>query len=249
MFWKFLPFLILNSFAQGAGDVPVPDINKVANIAITNKVTGLELTPDITVDPSEGFVFVNAKCNGKVTWLVVTGTPVKYVVNENVNQIIVAVPPVGQEINVFCVGYVENKFTDFARTIIKSGKGPQPPPVVVPTDPVVNPPVVVPTDPIDKNTKFFMTMVYDMNKSNPQVAQLVNNESFRKYLNEKNAVFRVYDVSSPVVTSRKLDQSLKTKNLTSGVVISNQLGQLLYVGPIPKDDKEAKEIFDKLKGT
>lgn len=239
MFLKLIGFFVIASVGQM--DSP-PEFNQkfVFSAGVPNVVNGLEVSPDQTVDPSDGFVFVNAKCSGKVQWLVVSSTPIKYVVNEGVNQIILAVPPPGQEANVFCVGFVDGKFTEFARTTVKSGKAPQPPPVIDNNNNNnVDPP------PVNKG-KLHMTLVYDMNQSSPEIAQLINNQAFRKGLSDKGVVFRVYDITSPVVTTKKLDQALKMKNLTQGVIVQNQGGQLLYTGPIPKDEKDGLSIIQNL---
>lgn len=240
MFLKLISFFVIASVGQL--DSP-PEFNQKFSLSagVPNAVTGLEITPDQNVDPTDGFVFINAKCSGKVQWLVVANSPIKYVINEGVNQLILAVPPPGQEANVFCVGYVDGKFTEFARTLVRSGKAPQPPPVIDNNNNNNNN-----VDPAPVKGKLHMTLVYDMNQSSPEIAQLINNQSFRKGLVDKGVVFRVYDVTSPVVTSKKLDQALKLKNLTQGVVVQNQGGQLLYTGPIPKDEKDGLAIIQNL---
>jgi len=90
------------------------------NVAL-NKVDGLELPPNMEVNPKEGFVIVQAVCKGTVKWLVISENEEKYIVNSSNNSVIVAVPQNGT-ITVMAIGLVENKMTDFAKTTIKSLK-------------------------------------------------------------------------------------------------------------------------------
>ena len=82
-----------------------------------HKVKGLELTPPMTVKASDGFVIIDAKCNGTVKWLLVSDTKVKYVEYSNQNSVIVSVPTKG-DVSVFAIGQVDGKMTDFAVTKI-----------------------------------------------------------------------------------------------------------------------------------
>jgi len=71
----------------------------------------------MTVKASDGFVIIDAKCNGTVKWLLVSDTKVKYVEYSNQNSVIVSVPTKG-DVSVFAIGQVDGKMTDFAVTKI-----------------------------------------------------------------------------------------------------------------------------------
>src|SRR6185436_20767321 len=73
-----------------------------------NKVPGLEVTAGGTVQPTEGFVIVEAKCAGPVSWIVLGTTPnLKYKVYTAEKEIVVAVPGPGHGFTVLCVGFVD----------------------------------------------------------------------------------------------------------------------------------------------
>lgn len=82
-----------------------------------NKVENLEISPDVTVCPDEGFTVIKADCKGSVKWLVISSRPVKYIPNDQNNTIIVGIPPSGS-VTVIAVGLCDNKMTEFAKTII-----------------------------------------------------------------------------------------------------------------------------------
>jgi hypothetical protein len=83
----------------------------------SNKSAAIELPAEIVVNGDEGFVTVEAKCKGKVKWMVVSTDKVRYIENEINNSMIVAVPRTGK-VTIFAVGLVDGQLTDFAATRI-----------------------------------------------------------------------------------------------------------------------------------
>lgn len=100
-------------------------INQDANLP--NKVEGLELPSPIMVNPTDGFVTVEAKCKGTVKWLLISDNKVKYLENSKENTVVVGIPSSG-DVNVFAIGLVDGKMTEFAVTKISVQK-PKPKPV------------------------------------------------------------------------------------------------------------------------
>jgi hypothetical protein len=172
----------------------VPTVTPIA--ASGNKVEGIELPEDQTVKNDEGFITIQAKCNGDVKWLVVSAVKIKYFTLPQGNTIVISIPPQGGLINIFAVGSVGGKMTEFARTNITVGgtpipPGPNPPPV--PTPGVGGAP-------------FHVTFVYDMNNSTPELGQVLNSQKVRDAATSKNAFYRVYDVANPLLKEKGLDK-------------------------------------------
>lgn len=113
-------------------------------------VDGLSITASQTVVAKEGFVVLEAKCTGTVSWLVVSASPVKYLISDPDKHIVVAVPETGV-VSVFCIGLVDGKQTPFARSDITVQEGPAPPP------PAAQPTV----SPVPAGTRIYITIVDD----------------------------------------------------------------------------------------
>lgn len=216
-----------------------PPSPPAAPIASANKATGIELTPDQTVAPDEGFVNITATCKGSVKWLVISSVKVKYVSNDSTNSIIVSVPTqAGTVVTVFAVGLVDGKMTEFVRTTIQvAGNGPNPP---GPNPPGPNPPAPV-------AGKFHLTFVVDMNNATPELAAMLNSATLRKAVSDKGGFMRIYDKSSPVVAAKKLD-GLVTKNGGGPtMILQSQAGAVLNPTEllVPRTDADVITVLNR----
>jgi hypothetical protein len=220
-------------FGQVANSVANPFIgNIVAPVALGSKTEGLELPDEITVDASEGFMLVQAKSKGKVKWLVVSQSKVKYVANEESNSLVVAVPQSGS-VNIFAVALVDGKLTEFAKTSI-SVKNNKPDPVK-------------PIDPDKPNTKenLHITFLFDFNNSNPDLAAVLNSKTIRDEISKSKSYYKVYDINSPIVKSKKLDTLLE-KTGNSLFIVQSSDGTVLHYSAIPKTEKEVLDTLTKI---
>lgn len=216
------------SFSQTPPVVPTPPIPVTSNKL--NKVEGLELPTDADVAPDEGFVSVSALCKGSVKWLVICQNKIKYIINDNNNSIIVSVPQNGS-ITIFAVGLVENKMTDFAKTVITvKGTNPNPP------NPNVDPNIKPTPKP---SSSLHITFVLDFNESTPEIASVINSQNVRKTIVDGKSYIRVYDVTNSVVGEKKLDQVLKQVGGDNMMIIQDSEGKVLFASPIPKSESEA----------
>ena len=222
------------SFSQSPPVVPTPPIPVPSNKL--NKVEGLELPVDSEVAPDEGFVSVSALCKGSVKWLVICQNKIKYIINDNNNSIIVSVPQNGS-ITIFAVGLVENKMTDFAKTVVTiKGTNPNPP------NPNVDPNVKPTPKP---SSSLHVTFVLDFNDSTPEIASVINSQAVRKTITDGKSYIRVYDVTNSVVGEKKLDQVLKQVGGDNMMLIQDSEGKVLFASPIPKSENEALTTLKK----
>lgn len=233
LFFSFSAFAAEPQIFQLPKDAPVVPTNNKAN-----KVEGLEIPPDMEVNPDEGFVALQANAKGTVKWLVISQAKVKFLTNDTANTIIISVPQSGQ-INVFAVALVDNKITDFAKTSIVV-KGSKPEPNV---DPKPNPNPNV--DPKPTGLPLHVTFVFDVNENTPDIASVLNSQELRKYVTDNKSFFRVYDLNSDVVKNKKLDTIIPKVGTNNMMVVQESDGNLLYASPIPKTDKEALEVLKK----
>lgn len=213
-----------------------------------HRAEGIELPPDQTVPNDEGFVSIQAKCNGRVKWLVVSNTgnkPVKYITNEAANSIIISVPPQGGVISVFAVGLVDGKLTEFVRTNVNVQPGPGPGPIN-PPDPPVNPPVNPPQPPPQGSLHF--TFLVDFNNSTPDLARVLNSENVRKAITAKGGVPRLYDLKAPVVAEKKLDQIVQKVGGSAVLVVQDSAGRVVLAQAIPATEQEAVALVNKAFG-
>ena len=205
--------------------IPTPPVPAPSNKL--NKVEGLELPVDSEVAPDEGFVSISALCKGSVKWLVICQNKIKYIVNDNNNSIIVSVPQNGN-ITVFAVGLVENKMTEFAKTVVTiKGTNPNPP-----VDPK-------PTPTPKPSSSVHVTFLLDFNDSTPEIASVINSQSVRKLITDGKSYVRVYDVTNSIVSEKKLDQVLKQVGGDNMMLIQDSEGKVLFASPIPKTESEA----------
>lgn len=230
----FLALFTNISFSQSPPVPPVPTPAPNSNKA--NKVEGLELPNDSEVASDEGFVSIPALCKGSVKWLVICQNKIKYIVNDNNNSIIVSVPQTGN-ITVFAVGLVENKMTEFARTVITvKGSNPNPP------SPNVDPNVKPTPKP---SSSLHVTFLLDFNDSTPEIASVINSQVVRKTILDGKSYVRVYDVTNSIVNEKKLDQVLKQVGGDNMMLIQDSDGKVLFASPIPKTESEAVATLKK----
>lgn len=223
--------LNFHSFCQDLP--PVKDVVPVTNVSY--KTEGLELPEPIVVDSSEGFMLVQAKSTGKVKWLVVSSSRVKYVANESTNSLIVSVPQTGT-VNIFAVALLDNKLTEFVKTSIEIKGTVNPKPVDPPVD-----------NTKDKNPKtgLHVTFLFDYNNSSAELAAVLNSKNIRDTITNSKSFYKVYDITSSVVKEKKLDSLLQKTGNTLFVIQSND-GNVLYYGAIPNNEKEVIETLNKI---
>lgn len=220
------------SFSQTPPVVPNPPVPS----SKLNKVEGLELPADSEVASDEGFVSISALCKGSVKWLVICQNKIKYIVNDNNNSIIVSVPQSGS-ITIFAVGLVENKMTEFAKTVVTiKGTVPNPP------NPNVDPNVKPTPKP---SSSLHVTFVLDFNDSTPEIASVINSQAVRKTITDGKSYIRVYDVTNSVVGEKKLDQVLKQVGGDNMMLIQDSEGKVIFASPIPKTESEALATLKK----
>jgi hypothetical protein len=214
------------SFAQ----IPIPTVsNPLPTTTLSAKVEGLELPEDIIVENSEGFMLVQAKSKGKVKWLVVSQSKVKYVANEETNSLVVAVPQSGT-VSIFAVSLVDSKLTEFAKTSI-TVKGTKP------IDPVK--PIVVVKEGLH------VTFLFDFNNSNSELAAILNSKPIRDEITKTKSYYKVYDIVSPIVKNKKLDTLLE-KTGNSLFIVQSSDGTVLHYSEIPKTEKEVLDVLTKI---
>lgn len=224
-----LALLVTPVFAQ-EGPVP-PKASPTAAAATASSVPGLDIPPDQTVNYDEGFVNLQAKCKGPVKWLVVSGIKVKYITVAQTNSIIISVPPQAGAINVFAIGLVDGNMTDYARSVITIN-GPVPGPAPGP-NPGPNPgPAPIPSG------KLHVTLLVDMNNVTPELAKLVNSETLRKAITGSGNWFRLYDLKSPIVATKKLDVVAQKVGGSSVMIIQSDDGRVLDARPIPTNEND-----------
>jgi len=201
---------------------------------VLNKTDGLELPEPTNVDNTEGFVLVQAKSLGKVKWLVVSSSKVKYVANDDTNSLIVAVPQTGK-VNIFAVALLKDKLTEFVQTTISVNESKV-------DDSNVNP-KPKPTPAYKEN--LHITFLFDFNDSNTDIASIVNSKSIRDTITSLKSYFKVYDISSNIVKSKKLDSLLKETGNTLFIVQASD-GTVLHYSAIPKTENEVLEVIKKI---
>lgn len=217
-------------------------------------VKGLELPADQTVRYDEGFISIKAECAGEVKWLVISQHKVKYVVVPQ-NTIIISIPPdvpeKGGIINVFAVGLVEGKLTDFARTNILVSRGNTPAPTPNPNPPSPNPPTPNPPEPNPNpliTGKLHFTFLVDMNKRTPAMAKLLNSETLVKGLNERGHWFRQYDITTSIVDTKGLRQEVQKVGGNEVLIVQSESGAIVSSRVIPRTEAEIFAFVQQLTG-
>lgn len=217
----------------------VPTVTPIA--ASGNKVDGLELPEDQTVKNDEGFITIQAKCVGEVKWLVVSAIKIKYFTLPQGNTIVISIPPQGGLVNVFAIGLVNGKLTDFARTNVTVGGTPITPPVPGPTPgPVPQPTTGAP---------FHVTFVADLNNMTPDLALILNSQKIREAITTKNAYYRLYDANSPVLKEKGLDKVVvKWGGIPIMIIQSNDGAVKGQPTRVPKTEAEVLAYLNSVLG-
>lgn len=158
-------------------------------------VPGLTITASQTVDPDEGFVQIKATCAGPVEWLVLsTFAKAKYKVSDADKEVIVAITPAEGIVSVFCVGIVNNKLTEFARTDITVRK---------PAN--QDPPPNVGGGVLAAGTKLYVVIVQDpdFSKRSPDENILAASANLAKSLQQAGHTLKIYSSDDPKYTANK----------------------------------------------
>lgn len=221
----------------------VPSQYESAKVAAS--VPGLELPDDMKVNFDEGFITIQAKCKGEVKWLIVSQERVKYVAIPQSSQIIISIPPKKCLINVFAVGLVDGKLTEFARTnIVVDVNGPNPPPTPTPNPPnptpVPVPPIPVTTGPLE------MLFFVDLKEPSPEIAKIVNSQTLIKSINDKGHTFRRYDIDGPIPAQRNLTKAIQDVNSRNVLIFVDRNQLVVDKLPIPRTEAEVQAVIQKL---
>ncbi len=225
--------------------------SQIQNSSYSNRVDGLELPLDAKVPSDEGFVLVQAKCEGPVRWLVIRqdNVKVKTAVNDAANQITVSIPAQSCIISIYAVGSINGDLTEFARTqLLVEGKGP-----VTPLPPNPNPdpnPNPNPNPkPIPIDAKLNVTVILDYSAVTPEMAKLLNDGPMRKTLADKGHTLRIYDVKDRVVTDKKLDQAMAKFNVPPpAIIVQLADGTVTNVIPLSKTVTDFLNLFHATSG-
>jgi len=206
------------------------------NLGAANKVDGLELPANQTVSSDEGFLNIKAKTSGQIKWLVVSAVKVKYISIPQTNSIVISVPPQGGTITVFAVALVDGKLTDFARTnvIVNSQNGTTPP-----SPP--NPPPV-------GSGPLHITFLVDLNNMTPGLAQILNSQTLRQNISTSGNFFRLYDLKSPIITTKKLDSIVNKVGGNAIIVIQRNDGYVLNAQKVPQTETQVMQLISKYSG-
>jgi hypothetical protein len=210
---------VATAFAQPARDAPP-----------ANEVAGLKLPAPQKVNYDEGFVTLKADCKGTVKWLVLsTSAKIKFKVNSGTpNEIDIAVPPYEAAITVFCIGVIDGKQTDFARTDVAvegpAGPGPTPAPI-----------------PPDVKGPFHLSIIEDPLKRTEAIKGIVDNPALFKQLRDKKVTPRVYTVNDPVLKTKKFDAVL-TKYGAPMLILQDDNGKALVIGSLPASSAELLKL-------
>jgi hypothetical protein len=221
---KILGFILLLGFTIPSFSAPpaapaLPAAAKATEtISATNSTDGLELPPDQTVRFDEGFVTIQAKCSGEVKWLVVSSVKIKYFTLPS-NAIIVSVPPQGGLVTVFAVGLVKDKLTDFARTSITVSPGP--------CDPGPFPGPFPGPDPFPAAKAMHVTIIADANAVTPALGQILDSQKVKDLIKAKNGIYRLYDVSDPVLKQKGLDRVVAASGGAPIVIVQRSDGSVV----------------------
>lgn len=223
--------LISPALSQNPPSVTVPTVTPL--MAAGNKLDGIELPADQTVKNDEGFITIQAKCKGEVKWLVVSAIKIKYFTLPQGNTIVISIPPQGGLINIFAVGLVDGKLTDFARTNITITSGGN---VPVPPGPVAGAP-------------FHVTFVADLNNPTPELAQILNSQKIRETITSKTAYYRLYDANSPVLKEKGLDKVVQKWGGVPIMIVQDNGGNIKgQPTRVPRTEAEVLQYLNSVLG-
>jgi hypothetical protein len=213
-----------------------------------NRVRGMELPAELTVEPNEGFVQIEPKFDEgirvlQVEWAVASAgeKPVKYD-DRDPRRLILSVPAPGEEVLVFANAMLQSGqgtpwMTKHAMTVVTTtpgqggngsgGGGPpdeNPPdqPVVTPTQPPVNPNPGQPTPIPPEVQGLHVVLVFDITKAPRELGLLTQSATLRRVLAKNGSVFYAYDIRSPVLVKTKIKPLVdELGQLPALIIISN----------------------------
>jgi len=169
--------------------------------ASANEVEGLKLPAPMKVDHDEQFVEVTADCAGPVTWVVLgTAKKIKYKLPPKGGKtIIVGIPPENCTIAIFCVGWLKDDFTHWARTdiVVQDARGPPD----NKDDPPDTPDTVGRLLPA--GTKLHLTLIENPALRTEETANVIASTKLRRFLIDNGHSFRVRDQADKSVISFK----------------------------------------------
>jgi hypothetical protein len=218
---------LLLGVAAASGQAPKSAPTQPAP-TIVNEVVGLKLPAPQTVNFDEGFISLTADCKGLVKWLVLsTSVKVKFKVNPaSPNDIDIAIPPYESAITVFCIGIVDGKQTEFARTdiTVKGPPGPGPGPGPGPDPP-----------PPDIKGPFWLSIIEDPLKRTDAIKLVIESDNLRAKLRDKQVTLRTFTTNDPALVSPlKFDAVLK-KYGAPVMILQDDTGKALVISTLPPD--------------
>lgn len=228
--------------------LPNAQSQEASKPAVTaNKVDGIELPADQTVDPNGGFVTIEAKTDGDVKWLVLGTVPVKYTV---FGRLVVVGTPPGATIQVYAVTALvqEEKAvpSDFARTIITvSGNKPVDPNI----EPGPGPGPGPDPEPITSG-KFHVTIVEDPLKRTPLIASIIQSPALRDTIRKWEYPFRVYNVRDEDIDRSKLRKYITDAGVLPVLVVQDETGRVVggKSHPLPASIADVLNLIKQLTG-
>jgi hypothetical protein len=246
----------LNHAIERTGSVGNPDTTAKQLGATGSEVTDLNLPKNFEVDYDEMFVDISAECKGPVTWLVVsTSEKIKYkLAKDGDTTVTVGVPPHECVISVFCVGFVDGHFTNWARTDVYV-HGPQAPPGPQPTPGPQPQPQTPPQQthpmPLPVGSRLQYTIIEDVRARTYQTKSIIESPNVRQAIGPTN-IFRVRDVSDPVVATFIAFIQKKQVPLPALFVQINDGTRTpkppLWYGPLPHTEAEMIALIQSLQG-
>lgn len=243
---------------ERTGNKGDPDVTARSLGATGSEVTDLKLPNSFEVDFDEMFVDVAADCKGPVTWLVVsTSEKIKYkLAREGDTTITVGIPPHECVISVFCVGFVDGHFTNWARTdITVHAQNPQPPPPDKPQPgpaptPTPTPPAPQPT-PVPVGARLQYTVIENAQARTYETKTIIESPTVRQAIGPTN-IFRVRDASDPLVATFVAflqKHSIPTPALFVQINDGTRTPKPpLWVGPLPRTEAEMVALVQRLQG-
>jgi hypothetical protein len=159
-------------------------------------------------------------------------------------------------ISVFCVGFVDGHFTNWARTDIhvKAGQGPHTPPGPAPGPTPAPGPAPGPNPlpaPVPAGTKLQFTIVEDPVARTVDIKNVVESVKARQSLAPGN-ILRDRNVNDPLLSSFKA--YLAKNNIpVPAIVVQVYDGTKtpkppVYVGPLPKTEAEMVQLINTIQG-
>lgn len=234
-----------------------PEVTARSLGATGSEVPDLKLPKSFEADFDDMFVDVTAECKGPVTWLVVsTSEKIKYKLAKEGDPVVtVGIPPRECVISVFCVGFVEGRFTNWARTdIFVHAQNPQPPPEPAPAPqpaPAPGPQPQPQPMPIPVGSRLQYTIIEDPRARTFETKSIIESPTVRQAIGATN-VFRVKDAADPLVATFLAFLQKRQVGLPALFVQINDGTRTpkppLWFGPLPRTEAEMVALVQRLQG-